>query len=122
MSVTDIDEGMVDTRLRRSDDIRAVFSRGKRVGESRVHAHVLPRGDTSPGRWTVVANRRVGSAVVRNRAKRRLRAIMRACVVPAGIDMVLVARPETASAPSAALAADVQRLVEQASRYTGASR
>lgn len=58
-------------------------------------------GDAAPGgsRLGVVASRRVGSAVARNRAKRRLREIYRRSPErPAG-DLVLVARRGLAEAP-----------------------
>jgi ribonuclease P protein component len=61
-------------------------------------------------RYGVTASRRVGGAIERNRAKRRLRAAARA-VLPlsalAGNDYVLVARRETLTRPFAALVADL---------------
>lgn len=56
------------------------------------------------------ASRKVGGAVVRNRAKRRLRALVRELVPQAGIhglDLVLIARPQTASLPFDALRTDL---------------
>lgn len=56
------------------------------------------------------ASRRVGGAVERNRAKRRLRAAV-AHVMPShavrGYDYVVIARPETLSRPFEALAGDL---------------
>ncbi len=51
----------------------------------------------------------VGPAVVRNRVKRRLRAVLRARldVLPAGSVLVVRALPPAGTAASAALAADV---------------
>lgn len=58
------------------------------------------------------ASRKVGKAVVRNRARRRLRALA-AEVLPrhaqAGYDLVLIARQATASRPYADLRADLER-------------
>jgi len=61
-------------------------------------------------RYGLTASRKVGGAVVRNRARRRLRAI--ACaVLPAharpGHDLVLIARPDTVNRPHADLVADL---------------
>jgi len=64
-------------------------------------------------RLGIVASRRVGGAVVRNRAKRRLREIFRR-QSPAGtgssrlkpMDVVVIARRELVDAPFAALEAD----------------
>jgi ribonuclease P protein component len=56
------------------------------------------------------ASRKVGNAVVRNRAKRRLRALVDE-LVPAGakpgLDLVLIARPATAELPFADLRRDL---------------
>ncbi len=42
----------------------------------------------------LVAGRRVGGAVARNRAKRRIRHALARAGVPSGIDLVVIARPE----------------------------
>ena len=56
------------------------------------------------------ASRKVGGAVVRNRAKRRLRALVRELVPGTslgGTDLVLIARPQTAVLPFDVLRADL---------------
>jgi len=56
--------------------------------------------------------RKVGSAVVRNRARRRLRAALEAVLkdaMPQGWDLVLVARAETPRRPFALLVVDLRR-------------
>lgn len=62
-------------------------------------------------RLGLTASRKVGSAVIRNRAKRRLREIVRAQIKAGGPlkghDLVIVARPATASAPYAQLQAEL---------------
>jgi ribonuclease P protein component len=65
------------------------------------------------------ASRRVGNAVARNRAKRRLRAAA-ASMLPAqgseGMDYVLIARAGTGSRPYAELLADLEGALRQVSR------
>jgi ribonuclease P protein component len=65
------------------------------------------------------ASRRVGNAVARNRAKRRLRAAA-ASVLPAqgreGMDYVLIARAGTSERPYAELLADLEGALRQVSR------
>lgn len=78
-------------RLRRAAEFRSVMDRGSRGIGPFVVAFFAP-GTGGPARLGVVASRRVGSAVERARAKRRLREIWRRAVRrPAG-DLVLVAR------------------------------
>jgi ribonuclease P protein component len=57
----------------------------------------------------LVVGKTVGPAVVRNRVKRRLRAVLRARLdrLPPGSVLVVRALPPAGSAPSAALAADL---------------
>lgn len=69
----------------------ALRGRRKRAGELLV-IHVRSRDDADPARIAVVASRRVGGAVQRNRAKRLLREAARTLDWHAGNDVVLVAR------------------------------
>lgn len=73
----------------------------------------LKRVDAGQCRWTVSASRRVGSAVDRNRAKRRLRAALRQRSPPAGTDVVVIARPTAVTCPFAELLRDVEALIAQ---------
>jgi ribonuclease P protein component len=76
--------------------------------------HVVGNGalqdDGQIMRLGITASKKVGNAVVRNRARRRLRAVARQ-VLPArgtpGYDYVLIARASTPSRPFAALADDL---------------
>jgi len=74
------------------------------------------RGDIGFG---LTASRKVGPAVVRNRARRRLREAAR-IVLPKigqpGFDYVLIARSETPRREFAALLADLQRAVPRVSQ------
>ena len=57
------------------------------------------------------ASKKVGGAVVRNRARRRLRALAREVLLPEaapGYDYVLIARAETATREYTALRADMR--------------
>jgi ribonuclease P protein component len=71
------------------------------------------------------ASRKVGNAVTRNRAKRRLRQLAAAILSKegeSGTDYVLVARASTADRPYAALMADLETAVRRLNRATPASR
>lgn len=84
-------------RLRHGRDIVAVLnSRQQRAGRLLV-VHVLRDNHPGPARIAVVASRRVGKAVARNRAKRLLREAARHLTWRDGIDVVLVGRNALAS-------------------------
>lgn len=85
-------------RLRSSADIGRVFAaRRSRPGRLLV-VHARASGDDDPTRIAVVASRRVGTAVRRNRAKRLLREAARREPWLGGHDLVLTARAACADA------------------------
>lgn len=62
-------------------------------------------------RFGLTASRKVGGAVVRNRARRRLRALARLVLPrhgPTGCDIVLIARAVTATRPHAILLGELE--------------
>lgn len=87
--------------------------RGRRVAARYVTLVGRPN-DRGADRLGIIASRKVGSAVIRNRAKRRVREIFRQTepdrAVAAGrrpFDVVVIVRREVIDAPFAALSADV---------------
>jgi ribonuclease P protein component len=96
MTGTIMEHGSV--RLRGSREIARALRDGDRRRGRLVTVAVYERGDERPPRLAVVASRRVGAAVQRNRAKRLLREAARALAWEDGRDIVLVARPGLASA------------------------
>jgi ribonuclease P protein component len=101
--------------LRRPEDFEAL----QREGTSRAHPLLVIRamrnglGRTRVGYST---GRRLGGAVVRNRVRRRLRAIFRALAprLEPGWDILVVARPSSVEATYAELAVALERLVRRA--------
>ena len=106
-------------RLRASSDFAATFRGpgGARAGSTLVVVHAN-QADTRAGlppRVGFVVSKAVGGAVVRNRTKRRLRALMAARVdsLPTGVDVVIRANPVAAQANSADLAASLDRTLDR---------
>lgn len=85
-------------RLRASRDISEVFAARRQRAGRFVVVHARDRGDDASARVAVVASRRVGDAVRRNRAKRLLREAARQIAWQTGVDLVLVARASCSSA------------------------
>ena len=83
-------------RLTRSHDFDAVYRRGRSVSTRFLVLYSFSRDEAGEEpRLGLAVPKRVGSAVARNRAKRRLREAWRArlAAIPAGHDYVLVVRP-----------------------------
>lgn len=104
-------------RLRSSRDFERVRRRGRQVaGVYLTLQYVRQPQEAGPTHVGFTVSKRVGSAVIRNRVKRRLREVTRRLRVrlPAGWDLVLVARPAAASAEYGVLAGEFCLLLQRA--------
>ena len=128
------------SRMRRPEDFRRALRTGRRAGGSVLGGHLLlgsgpsADGTASPSLGSVgsdgvgsdgavrpghpakvgfIVSRAVGSAVVRNRVKRRLRELMRGRLasLPGDCLLVLRAYPAAAGARQADLAADLDLVI-----------
>jgi len=82
-------------RLSRSAEFDRVYRQGRSHGNRALVLYAFPRGDDAPARLGLSVSRRVGGAVERNRVKRLIREAFDADsgTLPAGHDVVVVARP-----------------------------
>jgi ribonuclease P protein component len=82
-------------RLSRSRDFDAVYRHGRSVSTRFLVLYWFPRDDAGDPRLGIAVPKGNGTAVERNRVKRRLREGWRERLerVPAGRDYVLIARP-----------------------------
>lgn len=105
----------LETLKKRSDFLRA--ARAKRVVMPGFILQVRPRHDDGPIRMGFTCSKKVGNAVARNKAKRRLREIARHVLSRHGTpatDYVFVGRAgETASRPFAALVGDCHAALDK---------
>ena len=104
----------------RADFLRVAAERARAARPGLVlQAAPQPGAAGAAPRVGFTASKRVGNAVVRNRAKRRLREAARS-VLPAkgktGTDYVLIARADTGARPYAALLADLEGALRQLAR------
>jgi ribonuclease P protein component len=106
--------------LRSSAAIRSVFA-----ARNAVHGRamsVYARQVSDGGEVAVVVGRAVGNAVARNRAKRRLRAVIAGAAVPRALQLVVVARPAATTLPFPALVEEFARLVRRLVRRLEVAR
>jgi ribonuclease P protein component len=103
-------------RLRARADFRATYEQGRRL-PGRL-AVVFARPSPGEGRLGVTATRKVGGAVVRNRARRRVREIYRRWKAgeprAAGFDVVVNVTARGAAMPYAALREELSTLLSRA--------
>jgi ribonuclease P protein component len=99
-------------RLHARPEFTAVQQGGRRVATRYLTLLALPNM-LGHDRLGIIASRRIGGAVTRNRAKRRIREIFRQRAEEArpvdgrrGLDLVVIARAELARAPFPAVAAE----------------
>jgi ribonuclease P protein component len=99
-------------------EFQKVYEGGRKVHGRHVTLFALPtRGAHS--RLGIAATRKIGSAVARNLAKRRLREIFRRNRPAGGLDVVLVPKREFFEAPFEALATEFGALLARANRHDG---
>lgn len=92
-------------RLARSAEFSRVREQGRPFHGRTMLLGVLEAGPVGAARTGIVTSRRIGTAVVRNRVRRRLREIVRhaRAAIRDGLWLVLVAKPPAARATFAML-------------------
>ncbi|MGH9855038.1 MAG: ribonuclease P protein component [Blastocatellia bacterium] len=104
--------------LRNSQQFRRVYEQGQRFHTPFFSAFIR-KNDSSEQRFGITVTRKIGCAVIRNRCKRRLREVMRACQLEGlnstGFDLVVNVKSGLAEA-------DYKQLQEAFSRVIGRFR
>ncbi|TLU73850.1 ribonuclease P protein component [Lichenicoccus roseus] len=106
-----------EVRLKRRAEFLRVASRGRKAPMPGLVLQCLARGDDAPARLGFTVTKKVGNAVVRNRAKRRLREAARLLLRERdlrGVDLVLIGRDGTGRRPFRALIDDLSRALRKA--------
>jgi ribonuclease P protein component len=105
-------------RIRKRPDFERIYNTGAKIHGRFMTLFVMPNGTPAP-RFGVAATRKIGSAVERNRAKRRARELFRRRKDIGGVDIVIVPRREMLDAPFATLEADYIALLARRTERAG---
>jgi ribonuclease P protein component len=109
-------------RMRRKTDFGLATRSGSKAGRPLVSAYLLIRPESSePARVGFIVSKAVGSAVVRNTVRRRLRHLAHGYLrlLPGGSLLVVRAAPGAATACQADLAADLDLVIGAVLRRQG---
>lgn len=96
-------------RITSADDYRVIVRRGAKVAGAHTVSYVRSRESGTDARFGFIVSKKVGTAVRRNRVRRRMKAVCHEALVSgvAGVDVVVRALPSAADASWPALRADV---------------
>jgi ribonuclease P protein component len=112
-------------RLKRRADFLRVAAKGRKAATHGLVLQALPRQDDGPARIGFTVTKKIGGAVVRNRARRRLKEAVRLELAAdglTGLDLVLIGREGTRRRAFPELRDDLRRALRKAGVATSVSR
>ena len=101
--------------IRRRADFEAIYQSGIKVSGRLMTMFVRPNVG-GRARLGIAATRKIGGAVIRNRAKRLSREVFRHHKPAAAVDIIVIPRREFLDAPYASLEREFDTLLERAAK------
>ena len=108
-------------RIRRRPEFLRIYEKGVRI-RARLMTVVALRNTLGCSRLGVAATRKLGGAVVRNRAKRLVRELFRQGEAPPGFDIVVIPRLDMLNADTRTLHAEFRYALRRAGQPRPAGR
>ena len=102
-------------RIRRRADFQRIYEQGTRL-HGRYSTIFVLRNDQDCCRLGIAATKKLGGAVLRNRAKRLIREVFRRNKIADGFDVVVVPNRDLLDASLTVLEAEYRGLVERGTR------
>jgi ribonuclease P protein component len=108
-------------RIRRRPEFLQVYEHGVRI-RVRLMTVMAHRNTLGRSRLGIAATRKLGGAVIRNRAKRLVRELFRRADVPAGLDIVVIPRADLLDADFRTLESEFRYALRRAVKPPGTGR
>jgi len=104
-----------ETRLRKKGEFRKIYDQGRKYFGRYLILFVVKK-DSETNRYGIVASKKVGKAVIRNRSRRQIREIVRSARgnIASGNDIILVVKSSAVGASYADLQQDFASLCRKA--------
>ena len=99
-------------RIRRRAEFQHIYEHGTRVS-ARCCTFFIQPNRLAVGRLGIAATKKLGGAVVRNRAKRLVREVFRRCGIASGFDIIVVPRRQLLDTSFDAFQAEYRTTVER---------
>ncbi len=109
-------------KLHGTADFNRVLRRGRKFKTAFINIYVFNRKDNNEiRRLGLVTSKKVGKAVCRNKAKRRLREIFRTGKhnLKAGVDIIFILKPQIVTAGFNKLKSSILQCLKNANFYNG---
>ncbi|KAA9089250.1 ribonuclease P protein component [Microbacterium radiodurans] len=102
-------------RITRGAEYKAVVRGGARCAGAHTVTYVVSSGSDRPPRFGFIVSKQVGSAVVRNTVRRRLKAVCAEAMaeMPEGVEVVIRALPAAAASDFSSLRDEVTRCLRR---------
>ncbi len=116
-------ESEIIESLKKDSEFRRVYDKGKTTASSYLVLFWLENG-SDKNRYGFTVSKKVGTAVTRNKIKRRLKEIVRrwlSHLLKPGFDMVIIARPWVKSLNFYEIKQDLKKLFQEADLFTDRS-
>lgn len=81
-------------RVKKSRDIEEILKNKKSFSTSCFTIYIKEQNETNHFRYAMSVGKKIGNAVVRNKIKRQIRAIIRTYKINQSIDFFIIARPK----------------------------
>ena len=109
-----------EERIRRRADFRRVYEHGTKL-HGRYGTVFMAPNNLPIGRLGIAATKKLGGAVVRNRAKRLIREVFRRNKIAPGFDLVVVPKRELLDASLTTFETEYRRSIERRLRQLARS-